>query len=113
MQRHYPSANILMRDFACGLKQATLIRKVMQGKVCAFDPDLFPKTHTVVSGLRQYPPYHVIQMMAIGEVLDLPLSSHKEALFLNRKCSGKLTITWQKGRFKIDSAINVERNSNA
>ena len=113
MQRHYPSANILMRDFACGLKQATLIRKIMQGKACAFDPDLFPKTHTVVSGLRQYPPYHVIQMMAIGEVLHLAVAESFGSLYLDRGCVGKLTITYQQGRFKIDSTINLERNSNA
>ena len=110
MQRHYPSANVLMRDFACTQNQAHLIRKVMQGKVCAFDPDLFQKTHHTISSIQPFPPYHIIQMMAIGEVLNLTVAEAYGSLFLNRNCVGKLTITWQKGRFKIDSAINLERN---
>jgi hypothetical protein len=110
VQHYYPSANVLMRDFACTQDQATLIRRVMQGKVCAFDPDLFPKTHHTISSLNPFPPYHVIQMMAIGEVLKLPVAESFGSLFLNRKCIGKLTITHQKGRFKIDSQLNLDRN---
>ena len=113
MQRYYPSANVLMRDFACTQDQAILIRKIMQGKACAFDPDLFPKTHHNISSRNPFPPYHVIQMMAIGEVLHLAVAESFGSLYLDRGCVGKLTITYQQGRFKIDSTINLERNSNA
>lgn len=106
MQRYFPSANVLMRDFQITLDQAVLIRKVMQGKVCAFDPDLFPSTHDIISHAETYPLYQFIQMCAIAEVLKLPLVQQGHTLYINRGCPGKLTLIYDT-RFKIAPALEV------
>jgi hypothetical protein len=106
MQKYFPSANVLMRDFQATFNQATIIRKIMRGKVCAFDPDLFPETHTLLSHVENYPPYPFIQMSAIAETLKLPLVQQGQILYINRGCIGKLTLIYDT-RFRIASVLEA------
>ena len=106
MQKYFPSANVLMRDFQIDFNKAILIRNVMRGKVCAFDPDFFPETYEFLSHVETYPPYQVIQMKAISEVLKLPLVQQGQLLYVDRGCPGKLTLIYD-ARFRISSVLEA------
>ena len=106
MQKYFPSANVLMRDFQITFDQAILIRNIMHGKVCAFDPDLFPDTHELLSHVETYPPYQFIQMSAIAETLKLPLTQQGQLLYIDRGCIGKLTLIYDT-RFRIASVLEA------